>query len=350
MRALEISGPHAVRELTVPIPEIKNDEALIRVAYSGICATDYEILSGEMTLVREGKIRYPVRFGHEWSGVVEKVGSGVTRFAAGDRVVSDPAIICGTCPACRRGEWDACFHKQSVGTVNCWDGSFAEYIRIPERHLHHLPDSISLKQAALIEPAGIALEGIRKMKDVRGKTVLVIGTGAIGMTSVAFAKYSGAARVLLAGRTDTKLEIGKAMGADRTINITKENLAEAVAAETDGRGVYGTVETSGNIDAVSQCPELTASKGYVAYIGFYDQYAGRFPIDTVVSREQTVCGVMGHIGTARLVMEALQTGRVDLMPIVTHIISFDEARDTMLHPEHLEGTRIKILVDMQSRP
>ena len=346
MRALEISGPHAVREISVPIPKIEKDEALIRVAYSGICATDYEILSGDMALVREGKIRYPVRFGHEWSGVVEKVGSSVIRFAPGDHVVSDPGVTCGVCPACRRGDWEACRHVKSVGTVNCWDGSFAEYIRIPERHLYHLPDCISLRHAALIEPAGIALEGIRKMKDVRGRTVLVIGTGAIGMTAVAFAKYAGAARVLLAGRTDAKLEIGKKLGADRAVNIGKENLAEVIVRETDGQGVYGTVETSGNIDAVSQCPDLTAAGGVVAYIGFYDRSADRFPIDTVVSREQCVCGVMGHFGTAGHVIQALETGKVDLMPIVTHTIPFDQALEAMLHPERLEGIRIKILVDM----
>ena len=346
MRALEIASPNVVNELSVPIPEIGNDEVLIRVAYSGICATDYEILGGQMALIREGKIRYPVRFGHEWSGVVEKVGCDVTKFVPGDHVISDSGVACGTCEACQENHYAACPNVKSVGTVNCWDGSFAEYMHIPERHLYKLPESIPLKLAAIIEPSGIALEGVRKIRDIQDKTVLVIGTGAIGMTAVAFAKYAGASKVLLAGRTDEKLRVGEKLGADRVINITTENLSDIIMEETNGNGVYGTIETSGNIEAVSQCPDLTAFGGTVAYIGFYDEPARNFPIDTIVSREQTVCGVMGHFGSANYVIDALQSGKLDLMPIVTHEIPFSQAKQAMLCPESLEGIRIKILVNM----
>ena len=126
MRAFQIDGPGVVSEISVPVPEIAEDEVLIRIAYSGICATDYEILGGEMALIREGKIRYPVRFGHEWSGTVEKVGGKVTKFKPGDHVLSDSGISCGKCPVCKEGRYFSCKNKRSVGTVNCWDGSFAE--------------------------------------------------------------------------------------------------------------------------------------------------------------------------------------------------------------------------------
>ena len=346
MRALQITSPGRVDEVDVPIPTIKDDELLIRVAYSGICATDYEILGGEMALVKEGKIRYPVRFGHEWSGIVEKVGSKVMRFVPGDRVISDSGVTCGTCDACLKGDYAKCPDIKSIGTVNCWDGSFAEYIHIPERHLYKLPDSISLNEAALIEPSCISMVAISKMPDIAGKIVLVIGTGAIGMTAVAFAKYSGASRVILSGRTDAKLDIGKSLGADRVVNITRENLADAVLAETNGYGVYGTIETSGNIDAVAQCPELTEERGVIAYVGFYDKKVSNYPVDTIVSREQTVSGVMGHFGTPQLVIDAMKTGKINLMPIVTHLIPFNQVKEAMLRPKSLEGTRIKILVDM----
>ena len=345
MRALEISSPHVVSELSVPIPDIEKDEALIRVAFSGICATDYEILGGEMTLVREGKIRYPVRFGHEWSGVIVKTGDGVASVHVGDRVVSDPGIACGKCPACRQQRYSDCPNIRSLGTINCWDGSFADYIRIPERHLYKLPDSIGLQEAALIEPAGIACEAIRKIDCLEGNIALIVGTGAIGMASVAFAKHCGASRVILAGRTDEKLEIGRQIGADRVVNVRKQSLKDAICEETNGAGVYCVIETTGNIEAVNQCLELAKDGGTVVYVGFYDHGASNFPIDALVSKELNVFGVMGHFGTARDVIKAMEEG-LNLKPIITHEIPFDQARNTMLNPQSLQGPRIKVLVNM----
>lgn len=345
MRALEISCPNVVNELTVPVPEIDDDEALVRVAYSGICATDYEILGGKMTLVREGKIRYPVRIGHEWSGTVVKVGKNVSKVKVGSRVVSDPGVTCGKCQACDEGRYADCKDIKSVGTVNCWDGSFADYMRIPERHLYLLPDSITLQEAAVIEPAGIAYEAIKKIDNLKGKTVLIIGTGAIGMASVVFARYCGAEKVLLAGRTDAKLEIGKRMGADVVINIRSQNLIQEIMKLTDAEGVDFTVETSGNIDTVSQCLDLTKKHGCISYVGFYDFTAKEFPIDTVVSKELNVYGVMGHFGTAKEVIKAVEKG-VDLKNMITHVIPFSEAKKAFSNPETIEGTRIKVLVDM----
>lgn len=344
MRAFQIEGPGIVREISVPVPEIKDDEALIRMIYSGICATDYEILGGEMSLVRDGSIRYPVRFGHEWVGVVEKIGPAVTDFAPGDHVLSDPGVSCGCCPACREGRYADCGEIKSVGTVNCWDGSFAEYMHVPQRHLHRLPDDFDLMQSALIEPSGIALEGLKKAGDLQGKTILIIGTGAIGMTAVAMSRHFGPAKVILAGRTDGKLEIGRQLGADLTVNIRSEDLSERILQETDGRGADFILETSGNIDAVSQCPLLARYGGTVAYIGFYDQPAGTFPIDAIVSRELSVCGVMGHFGTPAEVIRILESDRPDLSPIITHVISMDELPQAMLHPEQLPGSRIKVMV------
>ena len=346
MRAFQIDGPGLVSEISVPVPEIGEDEALIRILYSGICATDYEILGGEMALIREGQIRYPVRFGHEWSGVIEKVGSAVTKFKVGDYVLSDPGVTCGKCEACREGRWADCKNSRSVGTVKCWDGSFAEYMHVPERHLHRLPDDMDMIMAALIEPSGIAMEGLKRGGDLRGKTVVVVGTGAIGLTAVAMASHYKPAKVILAGRTDSKLEIGKKLGADVVVNIRKESLQEAVLRETDGRNADLVLETSGNPDAVNDCVFCTGYGGTAAYIGFYEKVNPYFPIDIVVSRKITVAGVMGDYGTPAEVIRILEEDKIDLKPIISHVISMDELKTAMLNPRALGGEKIKILVKM----
>lgn len=350
MRAFQIEGPGIVKEINVPIPEIGDDECLVRVVYSGICATDYEILGGEMTLIKEGKIRYPVRFGHEWSGIVEKVGPKVTDFAVGDRVISDPGVTCGKCAACAEGRWPDCPDIKSVGTVNCWDGSFAEYMHFPQRHLYKIPDSISLMDAALLEPSGIALEGLKKARDLKNKTVLIVGTGAIGMTAVAMSRHYGPAKVILAGRTDGKLEIGRKLGADVTVNVRNEDLQARVMQETNGQGADFVLETSGNIQTINQCVLMVKNGGGAAFIGFYDRPIDSFPIDAVVSRELTVSGVMGHFGTPGQVIDIVKGGDINLRPIITHVISMDEIPMAMVQPEKLPGSRIKIMVQVSGEP
>ena len=145
MKAFVIQEPGRVEMIETEKPVPSPDEAVIKVAYAGVCATDLAILSGDMSLVRNGSIRYPVRFGHEWSGVIESVGADVTDFKPGDRVISESGVTCGKCEFCREKQWSKCQNTWSLGTINCWDGSFAEYMHMPVRHLHKIPDSISLQ-------------------------------------------------------------------------------------------------------------------------------------------------------------------------------------------------------------
>lgn len=346
MRAFQIEGPGIVKEISVPVPEIAEDEALIRIIYSGICATDMEILGGEMALVREGYIRYPVRFGHEYSAVVEKVGSAVKNLKVGDHVLSDPAVTCGKCEACKAGNYQGCKLAKSVGTVNCWDGSFAEYMHVPERHLHKLPDDLDMMEAALIEPSGIALEGLKLGGDLEGKNIVVVGTGAIGMTTVAMARHFKPKKIILVGRTDGKLAIGKELGADVVINSTKEDAVEAVMRET-GYGAEMVLETSGNLEAVNQCVRFSRYGGTVSFIGFYEGGVDAFPIDLLVSRKLRVGGVMGDYGTPSQVIRILEKEKINLKPIVSHVITMDELAEVMMNPGILKGDRIKIMVKVK---
>ena len=131
MKALVAEGPHKAAFRDVELRPIKDNELLIKVKRAGICATDNAIYTGDCMFVRDGSIVYPCRFGHEWSGVVEKVGKDVTDFKAGDRVICDNGVSCGECDACKEGRYDDCVNVKSVGTVNCWDGCFAEYRSCP---------------------------------------------------------------------------------------------------------------------------------------------------------------------------------------------------------------------------
>ncbi|NLZ54768.1 MAG: alcohol dehydrogenase catalytic domain-containing protein [Thermoanaerobacteraceae bacterium] len=270
MKALIVASRGKLEFIETEVPKVGPNDVLVKVAYCGICATDLAILSGETSFVRDGLIKYPVRIGHEWSGVVADVGENVKDIKVGDRVVTDTAVSCGECVCCLKGDYQSCENIKSVGTVNCWDGAFAEYMLMPRRHVFKLPDSLGLMEAALVEPAGIALSGVDKCDLSLDKDVLIIGTGDIGLAAVAIAKSKGARKVFLSGRKAFKLEKGQQMGADAVVNVTNEDLKDFIMKNTEGKGVDVIIETSGNIKVINQCMELVKNSATIVLIGFYE--------------------------------------------------------------------------------
>lgn len=344
MKAMSVLSQNSISIENIPEPSLKADEILCRVVYSGICGTDLVIYSGETNFVRDGLIKYPVRIGHEWSGYVEKIGSAVTKFKVGDRVVSDNGITCRECPACLRGDLANCENVRSVGTINCWEGSFAEYIVIPECHLYHLPDAISYEKGAMIEPLTVAYAGMTKYPITSDTTVAVIGTGPIGMSAVALAKQMGAKTVICIGRTDVKLEIARKLGATDTININSVNAVDEVMRITGGVGMDFVAETSGAASTVQQAIDIARVRGMIAMIGFYETNIDGLIINHLVTKGLTMRGIMGELGIVPPIIKYITESKLDLEPMVTRIIDFDDAPDYFIHHRETHKKDVKVLV------
>lgn len=344
MRALIVEGPSKIALREVEEPVLKDDEILCRVSYSGICGTDLAIYTGETNFVREGQIKYPVRIGHEWSGRVERVGSAVTKFKPGDRVVSDNGVSCRECAMCKSGKPQLCENMRSVGTINCWEGSFADYIVMPECHLYHLPDSISDINAATIEPLTIAYAGLTKYNITPDTVVAVIGTGAIGLATIALAKCMGAGRIISIGRTDSKLEFAKKMGATDTVNNTKVDAGRAVADLTGGHGADLVVESSGAPTTVQQAIEIAAEKGFIAMIGFYEEPIKTLDFGAFVFKQLTAKGIMGELGLVPKIIDYMEKTGLSLEGMITCVLSLDQAPEYFIcHAEHRKRD-IKVMV------
>jgi len=344
MKAFIVEGQNRANIREVPIPELKKDEILCKVTYSGICGTDLAIYSGETNFVRDGLIKYPVRIGHEWSGTVEKIGSEVTKFKPGDRVVADNGVTCRECEACKEGRMSDCVDIKSVGTINCWDGSFAEYIVMPECHLYHLPDCINDINAATIEPLTVAYAGMTKY-DIKPDTVVaVIGTGAIGLSAVALAKQMGAGKIISIGRTDSKLELARGVGATDTINNTVVDAAEEVMRMTSGHGADFVVETSGAEPTVQQAIDIAATRGFLAMIGFYEVNIDNLIFNRLVTKELTMKGIMGEFGLVPKIIEYMEKTGLSLEGMITQIIPFDEVSSYFEHHKEMHKRDIKVLV------
>ena len=344
MKAIVIERPNALRLRELPVPVPAADEVLVKVAYCGVCGTDYDNFKGESTFAREGRIHYPLRFGHEWSGVVVEVGNAVRTFRPGDRVVGDGKVTCTACAACKAGHWYDCRNLRSVGTVDdCWPGAMAEYMRMPERNLYHLADHVSLREAALIEPAAIAYNGFRGL-DVPGTNVLILGTGAIGLAAVQCARSLGAARILVAGRKSSKLALAEKMGADRVVSMQHEALEQAVLEETAGVGADIVLDTTGSTELVRNSVRYTANMGSISLLAFYDRLLDGFNLDDFVLAKKSLRGISGSREYFPVVARLLAEGKLHLLPLITHEISFDQALHCMEEYEADAETRVKLMV------
>lgn len=344
MMAQRLYGPKDMRWIEVEIPDLSEHDVLVKVKYCGICGTDESIYSGESTFWADGLIHTPMTLGHEYSGVVEAVGKYVTRFKPGDRVVADTGISCGICDICREGNYLACKNMKAVGTINAQDGAYAQYAVMPERHLYMLPDIITFEQGALVEPVATGLYSA-KMGNIRmGDTVLIIGTGPIGLGATPFAGLFGASKVIVAGRKDFKLDIAKKFGADVTINTTREDLVARVMELTNGEGVDVVIESSGAVDMFQAAVKVARSGCRISCVAFYEKPLLLENFDNMVIHGIQIITVMGSPNMNTVVLKMMESGKVDFTPMITQVVPLTDAKKALDDLKANSASRIKILL------
>ena len=347
MKVARLFAPLDLRLISMPIPELGPNDVLCKVHRACICGTDLAIYSGECSFVRNGEVDFPMTQGHEWSGVVAAIGSAVSRFKAGDRVVSDNGVACGKCSACLCGDLSKCRQVRSLGTVHAWDGAFAEYFVMPERSVFHLPDAISFDEGALMEPATIAYSGIRSAEVNPGDAVLVNGSGSIGMIAVRLAKLAGASKVFMTGRKEFKLNKAKEFGADVTIDTTRESVFDVLARETPAGKVDRIIETSGSIQLLKDSLRQVVSGGIIAAVAFYEKNIPELPIDQLVFGNVTLRGVADSSRTHQPVLRLMESGRLRMSSLITGRYRFADILQAYRDMTGNNDTRIKLILDFE---
>lgn len=306
MRVAKLTSAKKIEIFEEDIPKIKNaDDVLVEIKAVGICGTDLHIFQGE-----RADVQLPRIMGHELSGLVKEVGSNVTRLKAGDRVVLDPVFACNECNICKNG------HENVCNSVKCFgvqmDGGYQDYIVVGEKHLYSFDPSITYEQAALAEPFSIAANILYKTMTTAEDTVIVIGSGTIGLAIVQAAKGVGA-KVLVSDVVDTKLAKAKECGADVVVNSKSESLAEAVEKFAPG-GASVIIDAVGIAPLLEQSIDLAAPTARIAVIGFDAKAAQIQPIK-ITKKELTLVGSRMNCHQFPKVMEWLNDGKInaDLM-------------------------------------
>ena len=226
-------GMHSVE--ICEMPKLKANDVLIKVVFVGVCPTDIEVAEGKLDYYVKGLAKYPIVPGHEFSGVVVDVGKEVTNVKLGDKVVGECANGCGQCASCARGDYFACPNRTEVGVINK-DGAYAEYVTIPASRIHCLPENVTLRRAALVEPLAVSLKGIRKLKPVPGNSVTIVGAGIIGCMCALALKHCYRVHVTVIDRKPERLKIAENF-ADEVLTTTGDTIDTDFAIEATGEPI-----------------------------------------------------------------------------------------------------------------
>ncbi|MGO4272595.1 zinc-binding alcohol dehydrogenase family protein [Paenibacillus sp. TAF58] len=322
----------------LPEPELTEGHAIIGIRRIGICGTDYHAFKGNQPF-----FQYPRILGHELSGVIEHIGNNVEGLAVGDRVAIIPYMHCGKCIACRRGKTNCCTNMQVLGVHR--DGGMRERISIPISHIIKAND-LTLDEAAIVEPLAIGAHAVRRAEVSESDTVLVIGSGPIGLGVMAFAKNAGA-RVIAMDINEERLAFCRSWAkVDETIHALESDVKQSLSEMTNGDFPVAVFDATGNATSMAKSFELVAHGGKLIFVGlvkgdiaFSDPEFHKRELTLMGSRNATVSD-FNHV------MNVLRNSVVDISQFITHRVAFDGMIDSFEKWLMPESKVIKAIVEV----
>ncbi|GAD55334.1 zinc-dependent dehydrogenase [Limimaricola cinnabarinus] len=342
MKAAILTAPNALRLQEAAAPQLEAGDVVIRVRAATICGTDIRILRGRKT----AGVRYPSVLGHEFAGEVVETGDHAG-LDLGDRVALCPAIACGHCDRCKRGQENLCADGANIGYEI--DGAFAEQIRIPARavragNLRHLPEAMSFAEAALVEPLACVLNGQNKVGLGLGDTVVILGAGPIGLLHVALARLRGATRIIATDPNEHRRAAAQALGADLALDARLPDLVDRLRAETGGRGADVVICAIGLPALARQATDIAAHGGRVSlFAGFSKGETAEMDVNAIHYNEITVTGAFGlSRADYDRAFDLIASGRLNVQPLLTHSFPLDDALAAFETAE--SGTAIKVAI------
>ena len=340
------------------IPQIAENEILIKVKACGICGSDLVYYNGSSPLdTPDGK--GPLILGHEFSGVVVEVGDMARRmglFKPGDRVAVNPVMQCNACDACMRGQFNECSHLEVVGTM--FDGAMAEYVKVKYTHVYKIPDEVPFKFAALAEPLACATHAVDRLDVKLGQTAVIYGVGGIGLMMTQLVRAAGAGKVIVVARKDFGLEKAKACGADYVINNTVKDspyYAEDVAARIReiNNGVLAdrVILATGNMSALQDALKVSAACSTIVFFG----QAGpddklSVPVLETLKAEKTLKFSWLAPLVWDNVFKLIASGQVDLAPIITNEFSLADAEKGIKYMLESKDPKVKGVIIVDPEP
>jgi NADPH2:quinone reductase len=338
MRAVIIDGPGQVRVDSVAEPVPGADELLIRVGASGICGTDLHIIDGDSPLAR-----YPIIPGHEFAGEVVAVGNNLqqqtkngTSITVGSRVAIEPNLYCGRCEFCRTGHENLCLHYSAIGVTT--NGSIAEYVTVPATKAYVLPDTLSFREASLIEPLSCAVHGMHSLNPRSGDTCLIVGAGTMGLLLLQLALRGGVSRMVVVDVNTQRLARAEKLGAMRTYTDIQQALKDeplGFDCVIDATGVAPVIENAFNV-------VKRGGKFMIFGVASNEARVSLSPF-RIYNDEITVIGSMAVLFSFQAAIDLMSVGVINTHEMLTTAFSLEDFPKALDMVRRGEGVKTQIL-------
>lgn len=319
--AVFMEGTNQLTFKTIPVPEVKPTDVLVRVDTVGICGSDVHYY--EHGRIGDFIVEGDFILGHECAGEVVEVGSEVKNLKIGDRVALEPGKTCGQCVYCKSGKYNLCDAVEFFATPP-YHGVFANYVAHSEELCFKLPDHVSYAEGALVEPLAVGMHAAAQGEVGLGDTVVIYGSGCIGLVTLLACKARGAAEVIVIDILEKRLETATKLGATLTLNPMKDDVVSKIDELTNGLGAHVVIETAGAEVTVKQSVELVGKAGKIVFVGMTPKEETNFNFMKLMGKEAEIRTVFRYRNIYPSAIKAIASGLIDVKQIVSHEYAFEQ--------------------------
>jgi len=343
-RAAYMTGIKQIEIRDIEVPKLRDKDVLVKLEYVGICGSDVHYL--ENGRIGDFIVEGDFILGHECSGTVVEVGSGVQNLKVGDKVALEPGITCGQCEFCKTGRYNLCPDVEFLATPP-YHGSLMNYIAFPENMCFKLPDNISTKEGALVEPLAVGLHAARQGNVKLGDSVVILGSGTIGLVTLLACKAFGATDITVVDVIPKRLDYAKKLGATNVINAAETDVLAEIDKITNKKGIDIVIETAGSAKTISQTPYLVKNGGTIVLVGLAPQDIIEFNFAKIMAKEAQIKSVFRYRNLYPAAIKAIANGIIDITGIVTHEFDFDDTAKAFEYVINNKQDVVKAVIKIQ---
>ena len=342
MKAAKLFAPGDIRIVEMEEPSPGAGEALVRVKEVGICASDVHYFRDGR--IGDAVVTEPLILGHEFSGIIAEVGPGVTNVKVGDRVAVEPAIPCNQCYLCASGDYNLCRNIKFCGTPP-YDGALREFLAWPAQLVVPVPDSVSLGEAAMLEPLAIGVYAVDLAEPIREKSIGVLGVGAVGLSILVAAKAASCGMAIATDLIPGRLEIAERLGADKTLLVNDE-VVQSVKNITGDKGLDIVFEAAGENEAVVQATEMVRPGGLVVVGGIPREDFMTVTASTVRRKGLTIKLLRRSNETLRRSIELVKSGKADVASFISHTFPLEKVTEAFELARDRKDLTLRVMITL----